>query len=345
MIDLRSDTVTKPTPEMREAMAQADVGDDVYGEDATINELQEYTAELFGKPAAIFVPSGTMGNQICLAIHTRTGDEVICEAESHIFHYETAGASVISRTQLYCVPSERGSPEPDAIREAIRPHVYYFPKTAAIALENSHNRHGGAVISQEYVLQIEKIARENDIAFHCDGARIWNASVASGVALKEMAEPFDTLSVCFSKGLGAPVGSIIVGKKEHIDAARKWRKILGGGMRQAGILAAGALYALKNQLPTLKSDHEKAREFAVKIAEGEFTEVDLTRVETNIVLFKVHVPVSPELFLQKCRERGLLISSGRVGWFRAVFHHQILKSQVGEAAQIIDEVLQEFAEF
>jgi threonine aldolase len=329
---------------MREAMAQADVGDDVYGEDATINELQEYAAELFGKEAAIFVPSGTMGNQISLAIHTRTGDEVICEAESHIFHYETAGASVISRTQLYCVPSERGMPEPDAIREAIRPHVYYFPKTAAIALENSHNRHGGTVISQEYVLEIEKIAREHDIAFHCDGARIWNASAASGVALKEMAEPFDTLSVCLSKGLGAPVGSIIVGKKEHIDAARKWRKILGGGMRQAGILAAAGLFVLKNHLPNLQTDHENAREFAYSLLQNELIEIDGWSVETNIVLFKIRIPVSQELFLKECRDRGLLISSGRVGWFRAVFHHQVLKGQVSEAAEIIDAVLKEFAE-
>ncbi len=344
MIDLRSDTVTKPTPEMREAMGQANVGDDVYGEDATINELQGYAAELFGKEAAIFVPSGTMGNQICLAIHTRTGDEVICEAESHIFHYETAGAAVISRAQLYCVPSERGSPEPESIREAIRPHVYYFPKTAAIALENSHNRHGGTVISQEYIVKIEQIARENDIAFHCDGARIWNASAASGVALSEMAEPFDTLSVCLSKGLGAPVGSIIVGKKEHIDAARKWRKILGGGMRQAGILAAAGLYVLKNHLPLLKGDHENARNFADNVLKSPYIEIDRSRVETNIVLFKTKIPVSQEMFLKECKERGLLISSGKVGWFRAVFHYQVLQSEVGESAEIIESVLKEIAE-
>ncbi len=335
MIDLRSDTVTQPTEEMRRIMAQAPVGDDVFGEDPSVNALQEYVAELLGKEAALFVPSGVMGNQIALALHCRPGDEVIVEAASHIFTYETAAPAVIARVQLCCLPSAMGQIPLEELQRALRPREYYFPRTALLCLENTHNRHGGTVLPLSYIEQAAELVRRYGIALHCDGARLWNACAATGITPRQYAEPFDTVMVCFSKGLGAPVGSALVGSRAFIEEARRWRKILGGGMRQAGILAAAALYALRHHRERLQEDHEHARLFATLLADAAVVEVDLERVQTNIVVFRYPQKISFAAFAEACRREGVLLSQGLPGYARAVFHLHISRQQACEAAQRI----------
>ncbi|MFN8359513.1 MAG: GntG family PLP-dependent aldolase [Candidatus Kapaibacterium sp.] len=341
MIDLRSDTVTVPTDAMRDAMANAPVGDDVYGEDPTVNELQEYAADLLGKEAALYVPAGVMGNQICIALHTQTGDEVIVEGESHIFHYETSAPAIIAGVQLHCVPSPSGEMSEESLRRAIRPSDYYFPRTSLICLENTHNRHGGTLVGLDYIRQTAELARENNCAFHCDGARLWNASAATGIAPKDYAAEFDTLSVCLSKGLGAPVGSLIVGRNEHIHAARKWRKILGGGMRQVGILAAAGLHALKFHREALAGDHRHARDFAERLASSPYIRINLDSVQTNIVVFGFPSSINPLEFIAACKQQGLLVSQGRTGWMRAVFHFQVSEQDAQAAAEIVVRAVEE----
>ena len=258
-IDLRSDTVTKPSREMRESMSSAEVGDDVYGEDPTVNLLQDKTADILGKEAALFVPSGVMANQLAIKTHTQPGDEVIVESDSHIFNFETAGASFLSNVQLHTLDGNHGILNAEQITQSIRSLVYYNPRTSLVCLENTHNKAGGTIYPIDEIKSISELARNRNIALHLDGARLWNASIASGIKPKEYARFFDTVSVCFSKGLGAPVGSALAGTREKIEKARKYRKIFGGGMRQAGILAAGALFALEYNRERLKEDHKKAK--------------------------------------------------------------------------------------
>jgi threonine aldolase len=338
MIDLRSDTLTTPDEGMRHAIANAPVGDDVYSEDPTVERLQQRVAEMFGKEAALFVPSGTQGNQICLALHASTGDEIICEKDAHIFHYENAATSVIARAQLHGIPSEYGAMPLELIEQAIRPTAYYYPKTAAIAVENTHNRHGGTVVPLEHLKSIRSIAQHNGLALHCDGARIWNAITASGVSAKEYGEIFDTLSVCMSKGLGAPIGSLIVGSRQHIERARRWRKMLGGGMRQVGVLAAAAMYALDVTLAKLARDHEHARMLAESLAKHPKVLIDMNRVQTNIVVFTVE-GVNDAQFVADCAERGLRIAPIYPGTMRAVMYHQVTSEMVYRAAAILHDVL------
>jgi len=253
-IDLRSDTLTTPTDEMRQAMLNAIVGDDVYGEDPTVNRLQDMIAELFGKEAALFVPTGVMGNQIAIAVHTNKGDEVIVESESHLFHYETAAPSVISAVQMHCIPSKKGEMSLDDISQAIRSSEYYFPETTLICIEQTHNRHGGTVLSLDYMQSLHQLAKDHKVPVHCDGARIWNACAATGVQPHEYAKHVDSLSVCLSKGLGAPVGSLFIGTRKHVQKALHWRKLLGGGMRQVGILGdGGPPVALEYRLAVMRS--------------------------------------------------------------------------------------------
>jgi len=341
MIDLRSDTFTVPTEEMRKAIYNAKVGDDVFGEDPTVNELQEYIADLLGKEDAIYLTSGSLSNQIAIATQTTPGDEVIVEADSHIFQYETSAPAVIARVQLKCIPSESGMMPADTVKNAIRTTEYYLPKTSLICLENTHNRHGGTIIEPDYINEIGKISKENNLKFHCDGARLWHASVERNIPPSEYVKCFDTVSVCFSKGLGAPVGSVLTGTKETIEKARKWRKILGGGMRQAGIIAAGALYAVKNHLSLLKYDHEKARKFAGLIAESEFISIDLKKVQTNMAAFKINDKIDANLFAKKCKERGLLLLPIGNNSIRTVFHFQIEEEFAVKAADIVKDVLNE----
>ena len=339
MIDLRSDTVTVPTEEMRQAIACAEVGDDVYGEDKTTNELQEYVAGLLDKEAALFVPSGTMANQIAIASQTHTGDEIIAESDSHIFYYETAGPAVISRVQVRCIPSQKGMMNPKDIESAIRTDEYYFPRTTLICLENTHNRHGGSVIELQYIREVRKIADAHGLKMHCDGARLWNACAAAGISPEEYAQPFDSVSVCLSKGLGAPVGSLIAGTAELIERAGKWRKILGGGMRQTGILASAGLHALRHHLPLLQLDNANARLFGEILRESTYIEVDLQRIETNMVVFKLNESINVSDFVGLCRTNGLLISGMGGNSIRAVFHFQVDENQAIKAANIIKFVI------
>lgn len=339
MIDLRSDTVTRPSNEMREAMFNAKVGDDVYGEDPTVNELQEFAADMFGKEAALFVPSGTMANQLSLMLITETGDEVITESESHIYYYETAAPAILSRIQFKTIPSDIGQMPLLKIKKSIRPDIYYFPKTSAICLENTHNRNGGTIMGLDYIKEVRILANQHGLKMHLDGARLWNAIVETGVRASEWAEHFDTINVCLSKGLGAPVGSLLISSRENIDKAWKLRKILGGGMRQAGMIAAGGLYALQNNVDKLIEDHEKAKNFVEALKDHDFIEVDENRAQTNIVAFQLHESVDGDVFRDKCAEKGLLLHHLDNNMIRVVFHLDISFEQVKEAVSIIEDVL------
>ncbi|MCX6139805.1 MAG: aminotransferase class I/II-fold pyridoxal phosphate-dependent enzyme [Candidatus Kapabacteria bacterium] len=338
MIDLRSDTLTIPDAGMREAMAMARVGDDVYSEDPTVLELQDRVAAMFGKEAALFVPSGTQGNQICIALHASTGEEVIAERNAHIFHYENAATSVIARAQIHAIGSENGAMVLEDVQEAIRPSAYYYPRTALIAVENTHNRHGGTVLPLSYLRNLRKLADHAELPIHCDGARIWNAIVSSGVDAADYGELFDTMSVCLSKGLGAPIGSLILGSREIIERARRWRKMLGGGMRQVGILAAAGLYALDVNLPKLAEDHRRARRFAEALASTDGIEIDVARVQTNVVAFRVPAFNDGE-FMSGCSDLGLRIAPIKPGTMRAVFYHQVSDDDCGASIDIVQDVV------
>ncbi len=337
-IDLRSDTVTRPSKEMLKAMYDAEVGDDVYGEDPTANELEKYAAELLGKEAALFVPSGVMGNQLCLNALTQPGDEVICEGDAHIFQYESGSPAMLSGIQIYPISGRLGVLEKDDIEPIIRPEsAYYMARTKVIEVENTHNRAGGTVHPLENIKALKKLANKYNLYTHMDGARIWNASVASGVSPAEYASYFETVSCCLSKGLGAPVGSIIAGSKELMKEAHRKRKAWGGGMRQIGFLAAAGLYALKNNIERLKEDHEKAGFIADAIDKNPALLIDRDSVQTNIIVF-APLTMKPEVAIQRCQEKGLLISSGRVGSLRIVTHMDASIEDCENAVKILYEV-------
>lgn len=336
-IDLRSDTITKPSPAMRKAMFEAEVGDDVFGEDPTVNKLQLKCAEITGKEKALYVASGCMANQLALKSHTQPGDEVICESECHIFNYETAAPAVISNVQMMTVRGENGIMQLDEIKKFVRTKEYYFPSTRLICIENSHNRAGGVIYPIETIKEISDFARDNGIKMHMDGARIFNAVAETGISVKEYASYFDSISFCFSKGLGAPVGSILCGSSEFITTAHKWRKIIGGGMRQAGIIAAAALYALENNTSRLKEDHEKAKFFAREISKFEQIRINLDLIQTNIVIFSNSKYTKPEL-IAKLKDSGVLISAGSFENLRAVFHLDVSMEEVNEAAEKFKEL-------
>ncbi len=338
-IDLRSDTVTKPSKAMLNAMFNAKVGDDVFGEDETVNMLQDKCAKLTGKVAALFVPTGVMGNQLAIKSHTLPGDEVIVESESHILNYETAAPAVISNVQLLSVQGERGIMTVDNIKKYFRSKEYYFPVTRLICLENTHNRAGGIILPIEVIKEISNLARENKIKLHLDGARIFNACVETGISIKEYAGYFDSISFCFSKGLGCPIGSILCGDEDLIKIAKKWRKILGGGMRQVGILAAAAIYALDNNVERLKEDNKKAKYFAGELDKMVDINVDLNSVHTNIVIFNSDT-ISKEQFINRLKEKGVLISSGSYENMRAVFHLDVNDEQIKKAVGIINTAFQ-----
>lgn len=338
IVDLRSDTVTKPTAAMREAMAAAPVGDDVFGEDPMVNELQRRVAEMTGKEAALFVPSGTMSNQIALFVHARPGDEVICEYGCHIFNYEGAGAAQLSGVQLHPLKGERGVITAQQIAEAIRPADHHYPHTALIEVENTHNRAGGAVFPLSELHRIRALADEHGLAVHMDGARLWNAVVATGIPLAEWCRTADSVSLCFSKGLGAPVGSILVGSAEFIERAHRRRKAQGGGMRQAGILAAAALYALNHHIERLAEDHRRARALAEFLNEHAAS-VDLAATQTNIVIAELGGNKSAPQFCRELQENGVLalpISERKV---RFVTHLDIDDQGLEYAVTVIGRLL------
>jgi threonine aldolase len=336
-IDLRSDTVTKPTPAMRAAMASAEVGDDVYVEDPTINRLEARAAEIFGREAALFVPSGTMGNQAAIRLNTQPGQEVICEAFSHIVEWEIAMASAFSGCQLRTIPAERGI----LTWKAIEPHItgkhYHRAPTGLIALENTHNMAGGTVTPLEVMEEIWAGAKERGLPVHLDGARIFNAALALGKDVCELTRGFTTVMFCLSKGLGAPVGSMLVGTHDQMDRARLIRKALGGGMRQAGILAAAGLIALEEGPKHLPQDHANARLLAESIAESP-AKIDLKSVQTNIVFFRPP-DGNPDALSAKLKQRGILASSLYGHSIRFVTHRDVDRSACEEAARITVDLL------
>jgi threonine aldolase len=338
-LDLRSDTVTKPTAAMRQAMASAEVGDDVFGEDPTVVALQEKVASLLGKEKALYVPSGCMSNQLAIKAHTQAGDEIICEEDAHIFNYETAAPAVLSAVQVKTIKGHHGAFTAEQLIPAIRPKMYYMPRSRLICLENTHNRAGGTIYPLGEIAKIEAFAREHEMAMHLDGARLWNAWMATGIHPREYAAHFDSVSVCFSKGLGAPVGSALVGSAAFIEKAHKWRKVIGGGMRQSGIIAAGALYALDHHVERLTEDHEKARYFATAVSACKGFSIDLETVQTNIVIINVaKTGKKPEDIIAAAREKGILVSLGTYQSIRAVMHLDVMMDQVKHAAQMFQEM-------
>ncbi|HNQ77083.1 MAG TPA: GntG family PLP-dependent aldolase [Acidobacteriota bacterium] len=335
IIDLRSDTVTKPTPRMREAMARAEVGDDVYGEDPTVNLLQEKAAKLMGKERAIFLPSGTMGNQVAIKCHTQPGDEVIVEASSHIFNYELGAMSAISGVLPRSVPGRDGMMEASQVREAVRPDIYYLSRTTLLCLENTHNMAGGRCMPVGLSRELCSAARGLGLKCHLDGARIFNAAAALDVEAREIAEPFDSVMFCLSKGLSAPVGSLLAGSEELIVLARRFRKMLGGGMRQAGILAAAGLVALEDVVPLLADDHRRARELAEAAAQNDRLEADPDKVDTNIFMVRVNPPLDARGFALGLREKGVLVSPISDSVARFVTHREISDEDVGRVSSIL----------
>jgi threonine aldolase len=331
LIDLRSDTVTKPTPGMRRAMAEAEVGDDVYAEDPTVTALEERVADLFGHEAALFVPSGTMGNQIGMRLVCEPGQEVLCDADAHVVTYEMGAAAAIFGISTRTVVSAGGRLDAQQLIDQVRPQDnWHLTATAAIAVENSHNRGGGLVQPLDELQQLWNWSRDAGVAVHLDGARIWNASVASGIDLATYGRLADTASVCFSKGLGTPIGSVLVASAERIATARLWRKRLGGGMRQVGVLAAACQYALDHHLGRLAEDQENARLLAKRLG------VDPSTVETNmVVLDDVPAPVIAEA----AKAQGVLVSQVSARKIRLVTHLDVDRVGIDRAADVLVALL------
>jgi len=332
-IDFRSDTVAMPSPEMRQAMVTAPLGDDVFGDDPTTNRLMEVAAGRMGKEAATFVPSGTMGNLIGIAVSTQSGQELIADADSHAFYYETAGAAAVCGVQIRPVATEAGVMSPEQVVGAVRPRDDpHQPITAAITFENTHNRHGGIVWPLDALRAASDAAREQGLRVHLDGARIFNAAVALGVDASDIAD------FCLSKGLACPVGSIFCGSAEDVEEARRWRKRLGGGMRQVGVLAAAGLIALEKMVDRLADDHANARTLAEGLAELPGVRCDLNRVQTNLVYFDLE-KMPAGAFVDECAKRGLLSDSTGLRSIRFVTHYGIDAEDVQSALKICEEVL------
>jgi threonine aldolase len=337
-IDLRSDTVTKPSEPMRRAMADAPVGDDVYREDPTIERLQEMVADLLGKEAALFVPSGTMSNQLCLRTLTHMGDEVIVHEDAHVLHYEGGSAAALSALQLRPVAGPFGVLPPESVAAAIRPGGEHFAHTGAVEMENTHNRCGGTIWPLEAMRAVTALAHERGIKVHLDGARLWNAHVATGVALKDYAATADSVSVCFSKGLGAPVGSALAGSYEFVERARDNRKRYGGAMRQAGIIAAGAVYALENNVARLADDHANAATLASYLLEVPGVEIHHP-VQTNIVIADVSRFGGAALVVDTLKDEGVLCGVAAPTRVRFVTHLDVSAQDAKTAGEIAARAL------
>ena len=343
MIDLRSDTVTRPSPGMRQAMAEAEVGDDVFGEDPSINRLQELAAERLGKQAALFVPSGTMANQIAIKLHTQPGDEIVMERTNHPFRSESGGLAVLSSVQVQPLPGHRGVITAEQIAAVIRTgeDIHHAP-TRLICLENTHNRGGGNVYPLDTIRAIHTLARERGLAVHLDGARLFNASVASGVPAPEITQYFDSCTLCLSKGLGAPVGSIIAGSTAFINGALRYRKMFGGAMRQAGFLAAAGIYALEHNVERLTEDHHHAKLLAERICHAKGVRLNPQDVETNILFLELdpdEASLDAFALMHAMQERGVLAMASGPYTMRLVTHLDVSRAQIEEAAQVICDVL------
>lgn len=333
MIDLRSDTVTKPTPGMLNAMAEAEVGDDVFGEDPEVNRFQDEMAELFGMEAGLFAPSGTMSNQLCLHVLTGPGDEVIIDESGHVFNYESGAAAHLSSLQLRPLKGIRGKLTKDLIEPAIRPVNDWDPHTRVIAIENSTNKGGGACYSREELIEISNVAAKHNLAVHLDGARIWNAMVATDIEPGFFGSIADTISISFSKGLGAPVGSMMLASAGYVKKARRIRKMWGGGMRQVGLLAAAARYAVNHNLQLLEEDHRRAKIFAEEISKNPSFSINPDWIETNIVLFDV-VDRTVESVLKQFSENGIGMVPFGPKTIRATFHFQVTDEDLEKVVKV-----------
>lgn len=340
-IDLRSDTVTKPTPEMRAAMAAAEVGDDVFGEDPTVNRLQEKVAALLGKEAALYVSSGTQSNQLAIKSHTQPGNEIYCEENGHIFHYEAGAPAALAGVQVRTLPGVRGAITAAQIEAVLRPGDHHNPPSRLVVLENTHNRAGGAIFPFDEIEKIHALTRARGLALHLDGARLWNAHVATGIPLAEYGRLFDSISVCLSKGLGAPVGSVLAGSADLIDRAHRYRKMWGGGMRQAGIIAAAGLYALDHHIARLAVDHRHAAELMHTFRKFPAIEVDPEATRTNIVIVELRkTGLKAHDLVVKLKEKGVLCLATAPTRVRLVTHLDVDDEEITTACGIIEEILQ-----
>ena len=345
MIDLRSDTVTKPTPEMREAMAQADVGDDVYGDDPTVRALEQRTAELLGKEDAVYMPTGTMTNQVALRVHTESGDEILADIGAHIYVNEGGAPAGLSGILVRPLIGEHGIFTAEALERAIRKLHRFNPSTIAaptklVCLENTHNTGGGTIWPIDTIRDVATVARQHGIPLHLDGARLWHASAATGIPEADYASHFDSVSVCFSKGLGAPVGSALAGSEAFTRRARRFKQMFGGGFRQAGIMAAGALHALSHHRAGLAAEHEKARALASRLSELPEIDLDTNLVQTNIIRFRLRSASAFEL-VEACHREGLYMLPAGKHAVRAVIHRDIPKETTERAYSIIKKSLQQ----
>lgn len=337
MIDFRSDTFTKPTPAMLEAMFKAEVGDDVYGEDPTVNKLEAYAAEMFGMEAALFCPSGTMTNQIAIKCHTVPGDEVICDNLSHVYIYEGGGIALNSASSVRPLAGDKGRITAEQVLEAINPDDIHKPRTSVVSLENTANRGGGSCYEFAEIEKIKEVCLKNKLALHLDGARLFNATVAKGEKLKKYGEIFDSISICLSKGLGTPVGSVLIGKKDFIKRSRRIRKVFGGGMRQAGYLAAAGIYALENNIERLAEDHHRANKIAEALSKKDFIGTFLP-VETNILIFEVEGIHTPASFTEEMRKHDIRVTVISKTQVRMVLHLDITEEMTAKTIEVIEKL-------
>jgi len=336
MIDLRSDTITKPTPDMLEAMQKASVGDDVYGEDPTVHELETMVADLFSMESALFCPSGTMANQIAIKCHTNPGDEVICDKLSHIYQYEGGGIAFNSGCQVKLIDGSFGKINASQVENHLNPSDIHKSNTALVSVENTSNRGGGSCYELKDLQDIKEICHKNNIGFHLDGARLWNAMVAKNQPASAFGQIFDSVSVCISKGLGAPVGSLLIGNHSFIHQARRYRKVFGGGMRQAGYLAAAGIFAIKHHLPKLAEDHQHAFLIAQALKKKKFV-TEIFPVETNIIIFEVNGLYDAPGFCRFLKGHDILCTSISSHQIRMVTHLDITKKMVEKIIQIIEK--------
>lgn len=336
-IDFRSDTVTQPTPAMLGAMMDAKTGDDVFGEDPSINELEELTAKMFGMEAAVFCPSGTMTNQIAIKCHTQPGDEVICEESAHVYQYEGGGIAFNSSASVKLLNGDRGRITTEQVLTAINPDDNHKAKSSLLCLENTSNRGGGSCYDFTEIKKMQAVCKEKNLAFHLDGARLWNALVAKNETPMQYGEAFDSISVCLSKSLGCPVGSLLLGKNTFIKKARRIRKVFGGGMRQAGFMAAAGIYALQNNISRLAEDHQHAKEIATALSKKKFVK-SILPVETNIIIFELNEGLTAPALVAKMKEQGMLGYAIATDRIRLVVHLDITKEKVEKTISIINQL-------
>lgn len=345
VIDLRSDTITLPTEEMRRAMYEAEVGDDVFREDPTVNSLEKLAAQVMGKEAALFTPSGTMSNLIAVLTHTHRGDEILMGSEAHMFWYEVGGASALGSVIMRTLPNdEDGRIDPGVVERAIRPENVHSPRTTLLCLENTHNRCSGAVLTLDYTATIAELAHQHGLAVHLDGARIFNAAVALDVTASDLARAADSVCFCVSKGLSAPVGSLLCGSQEFVTKARKWRKMMGGGMRQAGVIAAAGIVALEKMVSRLVEDHAHARRLAHGLAQIPGITINAEKIQTNIVIFESPSIISGTELAQRIDAQGVKLLPRGDRKIRAVTHRMVGTADVDEALNRIELVVKELGQ-